>query len=361
MRPLLLLLPLASLACRGNPGIPRYAESAPPPLPHVAHPRPAESVPVAMKALPWWTLSGTGTHGDFLLQLGSDKKPVPKGRRIGPVRTRDVEVSRRVVEAARCAWAMVSFGEPRGCGDLERGEAIALARPAVAEARAELRAQAADAGGGAVVDVRCFARPAYWRPRARFPEPAVLWCEGIALADPADGPPGAPDVVPGYEPGAALEHDPQIADTRLVLAGDGSVGMLGTKAVVASTLSIRYRPLELGFTVVDLDRTSLAPRNDGLVGIGATVLGRFRLGRSRADALVGVTALAAAPNGSVNPDFDGLYQGFLGIAYQTPWKLAGAAQPFVQLRVGGAYGTVIANKGLPLLELHLGLSSPERR
>jgi hypothetical protein len=99
----------------------------------------------------------------------------------------------------------------------------------------------------------------------------------------------------------------------------------------------------------------------GLVGIGFTALARVAIKDSRADMLVGASALAAAQNGATNPDFDGLYHGFVGLAYQTDWRIQGVAQPFVQLRAGVAHGTAIASQTLPMIELHLGLSTPEKR
>lgn len=86
------------------------------------------------------------------------------------------------------------------------------------------------------------------------------------------------------------------------------------------------------------------------------------VGSSRFDLIAGGAALATAPNNSTNPDVDSIYQGFVGIAYQTPWQwLANAhAQPFIQLRVGAARGSALDGTA-PLVELHLGLSTPERR
>jgi hypothetical protein len=152
-----------------------------------------------------------------------------------------------------------------------------------------------------------------------------------------------------------------MAPTRLVFYADGSAGVLGTKAVVASTLGIRYRPFEVGFCILDLQRESVAPQDRGLVGLGITGLVRLALGDSRADAIAGVSAVAAFRNGATNPDFDGLYHGFVGLAYQSPWRIAGTAQPYAQLRAGAAYGTAVAATLVPMVELHLGLSTPERR
>ena len=59
-------------------------------------------------------------------------------------------------------------------------------------------------------------------------------------------------------------------------------------------------------------------------------------------------------------DFPAGY-GFAGIAYQSSWRIGGYAQPFVQLRAGAARTTGMDAKTLPMLELHLGLTTPERR
>jgi hypothetical protein len=90
---------------------------------------------------------------------------------------------------------------------------------------------------------------------------------------------------------------------------------------------------------------------------------RKSLGTSRFDLLLGASAVATAQNGATNPGFDGLYQGFGGIAYQTNMslRLFGGGQPFLQLRAGTAYEGGAVQRASPIVELHLGLSSPEAR
>lgn len=351
------LVAVIGAAC-GNPGLPAYDTSLPPPLKPIGPPRDATTVRIAMKPLPWWTVAGG--HDAFILGFDDQAStPVPSGERIGAVRSRDVELVDHVFEAVRCAWLTVPMGESRPCTQTTRSEAMAIARDAITEARAELRAHAADAGAGAVVNVRCFAE----RDAAR----SRLWCEGVALAVPSseriararpDAPP--PEVVEP-DPAAPIDREPALTETRFVLVADASVGMLGKRPIVGSTLGLRYRPLELGFYILDLQRESLAPRDDGVVGIGVTALGRIALGDTRADAIIGGSAVIAATNNTTNPHFDRLYHGFGGLAYQTPWRIGGVAQPFVQLRAGAAYGSVTASRVLPMLELHVGLTSPERR
>lgn len=355
------LVAVLGAAC-GNPGLPAYDTSRPPPLKPIGPPRDATTVRIAMKPLPWWTVAGE--HNAFILGFDDQaSSPVPPGARIGAVRSRDVDLADHVFEAVRCAWLTVPMGESRPCSQTTRTEAMVIARDAITEARAELRAHAADAGAGAVVNVRCFAERAAARSR--------LWCEGVALAVPSSTSPseriaGARSDAPRPEsaepdPAAPIDHEPALTETRFVLVADASVGLLGKKPIVGSTLGLRYRPVEFGFYILDLQRDSLAPRDDGVVGIGVTALGRIALGTTRADAIVGGSAVIAATNNTTNPHFDRLYHGFGGIAYQTPWRIAGAAQPFVQLRAGAAYGGVIASRVLPMLELHVGLTSPERR
>jgi hypothetical protein len=415
---------LAGPGC-GNPGLPAYDTSRPKPLQRVGPPRDATTVRIAMKPLPWWTVAG-GRDAFVLGFDASSSRPAPPGARIGGVRSRDIELADHVFEAVRCAWLTVPMGESRPCPRTSRTEAMAIARDAITEARAELRAHVADAGADAVADVRCFAE--------RDADRARVWCEGTAIAsalgqriareepslptnaraeprprvvtnepDPTapfghEPAPSAPHAAPidrtpapsephaapsdrepapsepdpaapidhepapsEPDPAAPIDHEPQLTETRFVLFADASVGMLGKRPIVGSTLGLRYRPLEFGFYILDLQRESLAPRDDGVVGIGVTTLYRIALGDSRADALIGGSALIAAVNNTTNPQFDRLYHGFGGIAYQTPWRIAGAAQPFVQLRAGAAYGGVIASRVLPMLELHVGLTSPERR
>lgn len=355
------LVAVISAAC-GNPGLPAYDTSRPPPLKPVGPARDAATVRIAMKPLPWWTVAG----GRDAFVLGIDTRAsnaAPAGTRIGAVRSRDVELADHVFAAVRCAWLTVPMGESRPCTQTSRTEAMAIARDAITEARAELRAHAADAGAEAVANVRCFAERDVARSR--------LWCEGVAVSAPSSTrpseriararPDASPPEVTEPDPAAPVGHEPALTETRFVLVADASVGMLGRRSIVGSTLGLRFRPLEVGFYILDLQRESLAPRDDGVMGIGVTTLGRIALGNTRADAIIGGSAALASRNNTTNPHFERLYHGFGGIAYQTPWRIAGAAQPFVQLRAGAAYGGVTASRVLPMLELHVGLTSPERR
>lgn len=307
-----------------------------------------------MKALPWWT----SAESNRMFVLGFDEpdgEPTP-GARIGAVRSRDVALDDHIFSAVKCAWEIVPMGDPRACTSTTREQAMVIARDAITEARAELRARAADAGAGIVADVRCFAEHVIVERDAA--PPARLWCEGVAMTGSMTNEgPGADDV----DPAAPIGHAPRVTPTRLVFYADASVGMLDIKPVVSSTFGIRYRPFEIGFYILDLQRESVVPQERGQVGLGLTALVRHALVGSRADAIAGVSTVAAFKNGATNPDFDGLYHGFVGLAYQSPWRIAGAAQPYAQLRAGAAYGTAIASKTLPMLELHVGLSTPERR
>jgi hypothetical protein len=347
---------IACAACANNPGIPKYPSAQPAPLAPVAAPRDAKSVRVEMKPLPWWTLAESSRQ--FVLGFDEpDMQPTP-GARIGAVRSRDIALDDRIYSATKCAWEIVPMGDPRSCQHTTRETAMEIARDAITEARAELRARAADAGAGVVGDVRCFAEQLRVAPDDTAS--ARLWCEGVAIVPTVATSPvvAASDEI---DPAAPISHAPRVTPTRLVFYADGSAGVLAAKPVIASTLGVRYRPLEVGFYILDLQRESVVPQDQGLVGLGLTALVRYAIGESRADAIAGVSAIAAFQNGATNPDFDGLYHGFLGLAYQSPWRIAGTAQPYAQLRAGAAYGTAIAAKTLPMVELHIGLSTPEKR
>jgi hypothetical protein len=318
-------LAVACVACANNPGAPRYRGTQPTALPAFAPPVPAEAVRVAMQPLPWWTVADHGTA--YVLQLG-DPEVSLEGHAIGAVRSSDVDADH---EAVRCAFQIVPMGDPRPCAG-PREVATDIARPAIDRALAELQAQAGSAGANGVRDVRCFASDR---------TSGHVWCEGTAI--------DTTRIAPPQQPGS-----------RFLLVADASVGTFGSQAVVGSTLGVRYRPIELGFYIADLSRSSVAPQQGGLIGLGGTVLGRFGLGGSRADAIAGVTAATVLRNGSTNPDVTALYYGFAGLAYQSTWRISGHAQPFVQLRAGAARSTA-EKQTLPMLELHLGLSTPERR
>lgn len=349
---------VAIAGCSGNAGVPRYRTTTPAALPIAGAPRPPDAVRTDFKPLTWTTLAG----GDQHFVLGFDESPLSPaaGKALGPVRSRDVVLAEHAFVALRCAWKIVPMGDPRPCFQMNRKEAMEQSEAPIEDALANLRIQAGDAGAGAVRDIRCFAAQSR-RPEGR------LWCEGTAIVlannAPAGSPPGLAPVGSAYRsadpsPGAAIDHAPRTPGSRLVLHADGSVGLLGRLPMVASTIGLRYRPYEVGFYIVDLTRDD---RNRGLVGIGLSALGRLPLGGSRFDGIAGLSATAVAANGATNPDFDGLYQAFAGIAYQTNWRIAGSAQPFVQLRAGIARGTDLAPKAVPMLELHFGLSTPESR
>ncbi len=339
-------------ACAGNAGLPRYRTARPAPLPQIGTLPTTQKVHLRVRPLPWWTVAGTNEA--FVLGFDAPPGPSPAGRRVGLVRSYDIALSEPLLIEIRCAWKIVPMGDPRPCPDMRRVDAMAVAAPAIHRAQTDLRAQARAAGVGAVGDVRCFAEA------ARRGAGGHLWCEGAAIVPSADAPePPVPLVEP--DPAAPIDRDPRTVGTRLVLHVNGSVGMLGRKPIVGTSLGLRYRPFEVGFYMLDLQRESLAPMDGGLVGLGVTGLARFGLGHSRADAIAGLSALAVARNGATNPDFDGLYQAFAGIAYQSPWRIEGVAQPFVQLRAGVAHGATLAGPAAPMIELHLGLSSPERR
>jgi hypothetical protein len=342
----------ACVGCAG-PGAPRYHGTAPSALPASVSPRASSEVRLELAALPWWT--GAGTPDRFILGFDDPRTTPTPGTRLGPVRSRDIVLAPPDLAAVRCAWMIVPMGDGRLCHDTTRAEAAQQVRGAIEQAHDDLRARTGAAGADVVGNVRCFAA----RDDARD---ARLWCEGVAIATTASR--------PDPHPSGAGELDVPtgaVVPSRFVLAADGSIGMLGGRAIVGASIGLRYRVGELAFYMLDLDRGSVLPQDGGVVGLGLTALGRLALGRSRADAIAGVSAVAVAINGSTNPDFDGLYHTFVGVAYQSPWRIGGAAQPFAQLRAGVARGSAIArlatteSQVVPMLELHVGLSTPERR
>lgn len=146
-----------------------------------------------------------------------------------------------------------------------------------------------------------------------------------------------------------------IEPTRLVLHADGSAGLVGNKLIGGFRFGLRFRPVEFALHVIE----TYDKRN--LVALGGDVMLRLPIGHSNGDLLVGGAASIVAPNGSTNPDFDGYYSGFAGIAYHTTAVSIHGGQPLVQLRAGVARGSELAPKAVPLVELHLGLATAERR
>ena len=222
---------------------------------------------------------------------------------------------------------------------------------AIATAPDDLRAQAARAGVGAVADVRCFV--------AESAHPH-LWCEGVAVADA-----GSPAVV-GEDPTVPIEREPQVRPSRFVISGDGGVGMLSARAagrqlaVLVPLPAAQGRPRDLRSRALPERR---ADARRPAVGVGATVLGRYGLGRSRFDAIVGGSALATFQNGATNPTTAALfYHGFAGVAYQdAAWRISGVAQPWVQLQRGCGLRSRDRARRAGMFGLHVGLSSPEQR
>ena len=140
-----------------------------------------------------------------------------------------------------------------------------------------------------------------------------------------------------------------------MLHADFSTGLVGRTILGGSSFGLRYRPIELGVGYL-----TASSNNGPSMGLAAFVLGRYAIAGSRADGIAGVSAMLV---GNTSDDgeksMNGLYHGFVGIAYQTRWRWGGMAQPFAQLRVGAARGAIVDTT--PMVELRLGLSSPEKR
>lgn len=287
----------------------------------------------------WYDATG-GTEAMLLGFPAPAGAPTP-GRTLGAIRSDDVELSS--FESMRCAWAIVTIGDTRPCTG-SRYDAMAEVQPAIHRAFDELRLRAGQAGANVAADVRCFA----------YAQPAPhVWCEGSALVPD----PKLPERVE-VDPSEPTDVPPATAASRFAIASDGGVTMLGHVPAVSADLWLRYRPLAFAFDVLDLhDGTGR-----GLVGVGALGFYRIALPREGFDAIVGGGAAGIAANGAVNPTFHGLFQAFAGVLYQTPWRLAGVAQPYIQLRVGVAHAgpTVLDRATVPIGGLVIGLSSTER-
>jgi hypothetical protein len=168
--------------------------------------------------------------------------------------------------------------------------------------------------------------------------------------------PSASTIPRGDEAPASID---ELASTRLAIVAGASAGVLGRSWFSGADLGLRYRPVELDFHVVDFHRTTQPQR----VGVGGDLLGRMRLPHGSLDALVGASATAAAQNGAINPKFGGIFAGFAGLGAQARTKLFGVAQPYVSVRAGIERGDVAGDgtkRIAPMIELHFGLSSPER-
>ncbi|MBP6631402.1 MAG: hypothetical protein KA297_18335 [Kofleriaceae bacterium] len=344
----LLVLGLGLTACRSNPGAPRYPTARPPALAANGPARAPAEVAIGVLALPWWTLAGS--RDSFILERPASE--VHAGARLGPIRTADHLVDGAEVDDLRCAWMIVPMGDPRPCLGRTRADARAHTTGVLAALDEALRGEAGAIGAAAVADVRCFVHAGSALARA--------WCEGVALAPLAAGAPAAPGsaairttAVPVTSLGDGEVSNPP---SRLVVLADTSVGAHGRRLTSGFSFGLRYRPVEatIGLVLFDDDAGQQA-------GMGGGLLGRYPLGASRADVVVGVSAHAVATNGATNPDFASLYQGFIGLAYQSPWRWGGRAQPWAQLRLGAATGGAIDDPFVPAIDLHLGLSSPERR
>lgn len=333
--------------------MPRFDLAGPPPLLSVAPTISADAVRIELNRNPWWTSAGTET--DFILGLPAPDTDATRGRVLGDLRSHNIGLSVEDLADLRCAWQIVPVGQSRPCQG-PRDAAITAVTPLVDRALGQLRDQAGRAGVPVVRDVRCFAkRDPRCLPTGSGQDcdwaDARMWCEGHALA------PASSAVPFGDERPAALDEVPS---SRLALVAAASAGGSGPAWFSGADLGLRFRPLELDFHVLDFHHTMHANR----VGFGGDLIGRLRLGGSSADVLAGMSATAAAQNGATNPKFDGLFGAFAGVGYQTRTKwFFDVAQPYISLRGGVVRGDVDGDGAIrwsPMIELHVGLSTPER-
>jgi hypothetical protein len=280
---------------------------------------PSARVRIEPGTQPWWAVVN---HADFWFALPVHTAAVP-GVRLRPVRTSSVALDEPTYAAVACAWKIGA-----DCGSLS--EARAVAHAPLSAALDDLRARVAALGGNVAADTRCFA------VRDR------LWCEADALR--AEG--EVAEVDPEGPPSEPAAPSP----TRFALSADASVSMVGSVLAPGTTVALWYRPIEVGFEVVDLSRDGTAR---GLVGVGGTALARFGV-RPQLDVIAGGSTTAIAPNGATNPHFTGLYEGFVGASYRSQWRWH-MGNGFVQLQVGGAREDAVTR---PMVGLHIGLVTP---
>lgn len=307
-----LLIVVGCVACTAAP---RFARVEPAPLAA----SPAPRVRIEPAAQPWWIVQ---TGGAFWLALPAAASRA-KGTLLRPIRTTTVELDDDAYAAVVCAWQIGS-----DCASV--ANARAAAHLPLEHAFDDLRARVAATGGSVAAQTRCFAE----RDR--------LWCEANAVR--ADGvvaesdPEGPPSVAPTFTP------------TRFALSADASIAMVGRVPAPGTTVALWYRPIEVGFQVIDLSRDGTDRQ---LVGVGATVLARFGV-QPQLDLLAGGSTTAVAPNGATNPQFAALYEGFIGASYRSRWQWH-LGNGFVQLQIGGArdQGTF-----KPVFGLHVGLVTP---
>jgi hypothetical protein len=319
----------------GCGGAPHYGHSVPAALSPA--PAPVKDVRLEVSPLPWWTNAGSPER--FILGFPAPDATT-SARDLGAIRSTDVELDLEMYEALQCAWMIVPMGDPRPCAAGSREEAMGHVHQTIHRAFDDLRTRTGVAGANLAAEVRCYATK----------QPLRLWCEGRARVASEQPRMAGPEPDP-VEPRSG---NPPLATTRFALTADASVAVQGNFPVVGSSIGFRYRPIETTFDILDLTRDGT---DRGLVGVGLTALGRYPLGRTGGDVIVGASAAGVAPNGATNPQFSGRFAAFTGVAYQTSWRWMGAAQPWVQLRVGAARydGTIT-----PVVGLHLGLSTPDR-
>jgi hypothetical protein len=297
---------------------PRFPHWEPPAL--TAAPIPRIRIEPATQG--WWILEVKAA--DFWLAL-----PVPasraNGRVLQPVRTRTVPLDPITYTALDCAWNIGSK-----CDSIE--DARATAHGPLQQALDDLRARVGAVGGTVAAETRCFA--------AQVPD--RLWCEADAVA--SDGP------IVEHDPEDSPADPPAFTPTRFALSADGSVTMVGRVPAPGTTVALWYRPIEVGFEVIDLEYDGTGRR---LEGVGGTALARIGV-RPQLDLLAGTSAAAVAPNGATNPSFAGLFQGFVGASYRSRWQWH-MGNAFVQLQVGGARDDGVFR---PVFGLHIGLVTP---
>jgi hypothetical protein len=346
---------------------PRY-DTTQPVTPKAAPPVAPGKVALHLRPLPWWTAIPAGDW--FPLGLPTSERAPPRGAVVGDLRSIDVELDESSYQALRCAWLFAPGGK-RGCGGERRTAAIDATVPMVSDVLQSLRERAGEVGATGVRDVRCFADA---RGEGR------LWCEGTAVRDAAadvtvtsapgarrtpsdDGliavaPLPAPSPTEAFDDATAGGALDVLRPGKLSVHGAFTASMRGGDPVLGQDIGLRYGALGTAIRVLKFGGDSQ------VMGVGLVAELQHRPSRSPVELLVGGSAMVAAPNGATNPAFEGLLGAHVGATKQLTYRIRGVAQPYISLRAGALRTSKAPTDGgskvAPMVELHLGLSTPRR-
>jgi hypothetical protein len=337
-RSLSIMRAVLAIGLAGCATSPQFEGTTAPKLVDSPAPRAASEVRIEVRSTEWYDTDRSGDA--FMLAFPASSDPATIGRSLGGVRSDDLPLDSS--DPMRCAWQVVPMGDPRPC-NVPRAQAMAEVQPVIHRAFDELRERAGRAGATVVANVACF---------TTF-DPAHVWCEGTALVPD----PTRPDRVE-VDPSTPTAADLPIAKSPLVLTADADAMLFGKTFSQVAAIGLRYRPVELAFDVGQLHND--LPNQTVYFGLTAQLHIPLRSGF---DLIAGGAANVVVPNNnSVNPIFRGLFEAFTGVAYQAETRIAGKAQPYIQLRAGVAHShdREISSPTEPLVGLVVGLSSIDR-